>query len=695
MIKKLLVSSLVAVFALSTSTTFAASVGEDTVNNLSFGAVTGSNYYDVNFALNQPAKIYAYIANDTATYQQVVVNQVNYGAGNNSFRWYLTKNGTATGAILDQDEYTLYVVARSEDGSFTLDIDSIEADLSDWDGTNGGNDDDNNNDDDNDDPVTNDPSGLITDVELNPDDEWDPSDEELIIEFELEEDVDDLVIEARNGSEVIEIAEEDDLNDDDYEFEWDGTDGDDEYVDEGFWDIVIEADDATYVATIKIEYDAPEFEEIFLSREQINLDDEEVTDVVFKTDRDALVTIELYYNGNRREMEIWDEEYVDGDEWYAVRWDGTDDDGAPVDADVDWELRVTLKNEAVKKASEIRNLDIDVDDDDNRSSSRADIQRDLLDPTLLDPSENSANIDFCIDDDAEVSLTIHRNLSGGGNEVAELIDDEDYDQGCYSISWDGSDNDGDELRDDIYSYKIVTDGGRSNDTAVGRFVIEDFGDDDDDDDDDDSPFYPPNNYSECGGYRDTEFLDNETCSAIEWATERGIFSGYGDGSFQPYKDINRAEVLKVTFEAFRGKVIIQPATGTNLGFSDLDPNAWYMPYARTAQMNGMLDGYGGTSLAGLNNTINRVELLKFVLEASRAFDGFYIPNYNDVYYSDVNAFDPSQQWYKNYAGVAYTYNLFETNFNSGSGERMLSPGAAVRRGEVALLLYRMNNAGLL
>jgi len=138
-----------------------------------------------------------------------------------------------------------------------------------------------------------------------------------------------------------------------------------------------------------------------------------------------------------------------------------------------------------------------------------------------------------------------------------------------------------------------------------------------------------------------------------------------------------------------------PSNGTNLGFRDVDPNAWYMTYARTAKFYGMLHGYLNQTEARLANNINRVEFLKFVLEASDAFTVWETPGYERSYYADVNANDPTHDWFFDYAGVARTYGLYNETYDTTTGERFLNPGSLVQRGEVALVLYRMSKAGLL
>lgn len=54
----------------------------------------------------------------------------------------------------------------------------------------------------------------------------------------------------------------------------------------------------------------------------------------------------------------------------------------------------------------------------------------------------------------------------------------------------------------------------------------------------------------CGGFNDV-YSSSRYCDAIEWAKNEGIFQGYADGSFKPNNTINRVELLKTAIEANR------------------------------------------------------------------------------------------------------------------------------------------------
>src|SRR5690606_15031315 len=144
---------------------------------------------------------------------------------------------------------------------------------------------------------------------------------------------------------------------------------------------VVEADGDMVSDTIEVEYEKPEIEDIFVTKDSIDTDEDEFTYVVFKVSNDARVTVEVY-DGNDREEELWDEEEIEGDKWYAVRYDENGDEGN------DWEFRVTA--EPIVDVDDIEDIEtigfkIKEDDDSNR---KANIINDYSEPVITEEDSN-------------------------------------------------------------------------------------------------------------------------------------------------------------------------------------------------------------------------------------------------------------------------------------------------------------------
>ncbi len=555
-------------------------------------------------------------------------------------------------------------------------------------------------------------SGDIKGLKLSPSGSWDPNDEELTIEFELLKEAKFLTVEAKKDGKVIEILDDTGADDQDYEETWDGTDDDGDFVSEGTWTINVRADGSLVSETVDVDYENPEVVSAFVVKSSFDPSKDESAVLMFKVSNTSNATVEVFKKA-KKELTLVKEEQVKKNRWYAVAWDGIDEDGDEVEDSNEWKFKVTVMNVTDDDIKVTKSVEIDVSNDEV-SEKKSNITNDTVTPAVIDyDSDSFENVTFSydIDEDAKVFLAVYEGESASGNEEVTLLDYFGQDAGSHTAKWDGKNEKGKELKSGMYSYKITTKTASGHkETEVGKFVVGNAGSvgvseeapaDEEDEDVVDEEEVPPvveevPPASDCGGYSDTKLVSTnnyEMCQAIAWANEQGIFTGYADGTFGTYNYINRAEVLKVVLEAF-DDVVILPNGGSNEGFSDVDPSAWYMPYVRTAKFYGMLNGYSDGT-AKLNNNINRVEFLKFVLEAAEELVGYSIPKASYSNFSDVDFSNADTAWYRDYAGVAGTLYLFDMPYEYQTGKQMLLPSALVQRGEVALVLFRLHHAGIL
>lgn len=164
---------------------------------------------------------------------------------------------------------------------------------------------------------------------------------------------------------------------------------------------------------------------------------------------------------------------------------------------------------------------------------------------------------------------------------------------------------------------------------------------------------------------------------------RGILQGYSDGSFSGSNFVNRAEMLKILYEA-EGEELEEPAyiledrgeggfSGSRYwenNFTDTDEFAWYWTYVKTALKDGVVQGYDDFTFRPANS-INTAEFLKVFTEMYGLSES--LPHgYQDVSSSD---------WFDKYAGVAWRYGLLPNRSN------LLEPGRLMTRNEVAVAIY--------
>lgn len=141
----------------------------------------------------------------------------------------------------------------------------------------------------------------------------------------------------------------------------------------------------------------------------------------------------------------------------------------------------------------------------------------------------------------------------------------------------------------------------------------------------------------------------------------GIVGGYPDGSYQPDKTINRAELLKIIVEAAYDDSDFEGYANSTC-FKDVDPGQWYTPYICFAKEEGIVEGYG-------DGTFKPAQEIIFVEALKIATVGF------------GHEYTEGSPWYKDtveYASSMNTIPLDIVAFNQ-----------AFKRGQMADMITRM------
>lgn len=185
--------------------------------------------------------------------------------------------------------------------------------------------------------------------------------------------------------------------------------------------------------------------------------------------------------------------------------------------------------------------------------------------------------------------------------------------------------------------------------------------------------------------------NNIYAKAIFWLKDNGVVKGYDDGSFKPDKLVNRAEFVKMLYEAkgengyYMGKPI-QP-------FLDVEGGEWYGGYATKAYMDGVIDGYKDGTFKPERN-INLAEALKIVIngffkdkELFEAFKDLYFCEFNKdielMWFYDLDA------WYAKYVQFADGICAIPKNMIEDKNDKIIFDlNKNLTRGEMAELIYR-------
>ena len=166
---------------------------------------------------------------------------------------------------------------------------------------------------------------------------------------------------------------------------------------------------------------------------------------------------------------------------------------------------------------------------------------------------------------------------------------------------------------------------------------------------------------------------------IEEIASLSIVSGKSEGIFAPNDAITRAELTKIATKAFG--ISVAPVVNY-MPFTDVATSSWYATYVTAAKESGIVQGYGEDFRP--NNTINRAEALKIMLEAAGFVDytEYWDNNYahRDWYYvwfTDV----PFGEWFSQY--VAYAK---DSGIIGGYADGTFGPGNDITRAEVAKIV---------
>lgn len=163
---------------------------------------------------------------------------------------------------------------------------------------------------------------------------------------------------------------------------------------------------------------------------------------------------------------------------------------------------------------------------------------------------------------------------------------------------------------------------------------------------------------------------------IMFLEEKGIISGYPDGTFKPNQIVNRAEALKIILGATEIQGQAAMDSGSNADFKDVkDWNAWYYPYLNKATGLGIISGYPDGTFKP-EQTANLVENLKILIKAKNIdVSNVAVPEnpYADAF---------TDQWYSPY--VQYGKNM---EWLIADDQNRISPEQGMTRGKLAQLIY--------
>ncbi|MFN6568089.1 beta-Ig-H3/fasciclin [Nostoc minutum NIES-26] len=164
---------------------------------------------------------------------------------------------------------------------------------------------------------------------------------------------------------------------------------------------------------------------------------------------------------------------------------------------------------------------------------------------------------------------------------------------------------------------------------------------------------------------------------IQALAQRGVITGFPDGTFKPNQSVTRAEFAALIQKAFNQNPVRQLSSS---GFRDVPANYWAADAIREAYETGFLTGYPG-DLFQPNQQIPKVQALVALTSGLGLSANDNASNINSTYYTDASAIP-------NYAVnnvAAATQARIVVNYPNVN---QLNPQVSLTRAEAAALLYQ-------
>jgi len=158
-------------------------------------------------------------------------------------------------------------------------------------------------------------------------------------------------------------------------------------------------------------------------------------------------------------------------------------------------------------------------------------------------------------------------------------------------------------------------------------------------------------------------------AAIMFMYDEGVIGGYPDGTFQPDKAINRAEVLKVILAGAK----VEVGQEYQNYFPDVLESDWFAPFVTKAKDLGYVSGNGTDGTFTPSRQVSLAEFLKMAIEANNVDISSLAGK------SAIEGMDPDA-WFTPYVNYAVASGVLLDKEN-------VDPSKELTRGEVVNMMY--------
>ena len=168
--------------------------------------------------------------------------------------------------------------------------------------------------------------------------------------------------------------------------------------------------------------------------------------------------------------------------------------------------------------------------------------------------------------------------------------------------------------------------------------------------------------------------------SVKYVSERGLITGYNETTFGPFDNLKREQLVNILWR-IEGK---PDASALPNNFTDVPDGQWYTDAIKWANANGIVKGYGGTTLFGRGDNIIRQDLAIMLTNYAK---------YKGKYVSPTGTLDKFADKAKvsNYAVDAVRWasenSIISGNANA-DGTKTIEPLKNAKRCEAAVMLTK-------
>ena len=168
--------------------------------------------------------------------------------------------------------------------------------------------------------------------------------------------------------------------------------------------------------------------------------------------------------------------------------------------------------------------------------------------------------------------------------------------------------------------------------------------------------------------------------SVQYVSNRGIITGYNETTFGPFDNLKREQLVNILWR-IDGK---PDASAYPNNFTDVPDGKWYTDAIKWANANGIVNGYGGTTLFGRGDNIIRQDLAIMLTNYAK---------YKGKYVAPTGTLDQfaDKEKVSNYAVDALRWaaeNSILSGNKNADGTRTIDPKNNARRCEAAVMLTR-------